>query len=138
MANDLQLADATVNAAVNAITALLNGGFLDIYDSTGTGQPANANTAITTQVNLANLTFGSPAFGNAMAGVATANAIGTDTDINATGTATWARLYKSDHTTVVCDMSISTSGADINFDSVAFQIHAQASLSALTLTLPEH
>lgn len=134
MANNLKLSDASANAGINAIAALLNNGFLDIYDGV---QPANANTAITVQVKLAGLTFGATAFANAVAGVATANAIGTDTDNDATGVATWARLWKSDHTSVVLDLSVGLSGSDINLDSVAIQIHAQTSITALTLTLPE-
>lgn len=135
MANNLQLADGSVNAALNAMAALLNSGFLKIYNGT---QPANANTALSGNTLLSTLTFGATAFANAVAGVATANAIGTDTSIAATGTATFARLFKTDGSTVVCDMSVGTSGADINLDSVALQIGAQCAISSLTLTLPEH
>jgi len=134
MANNLNLSNAAANAGLDAITALLNSGFLDIYDGS---QPANANIAIGAQVRLASLTFGATAFGASAAGVAAANAIGTDVSNDATGTATWARLWKSDHTSVVMDLSVGTSGCDINLDSVAIQVGAQTSITALTLTLPE-
>lgn len=134
MANNLKLSNAAANAGLDALLALLNSGFLDIYDGS---QPANANTAITSQVRLASLTFSATAFASSVAGVAAANAIGTDTDNDATGTAAWARLWKSDHTSVVMDLTVGTSGCDINLDSVAIQIHAQTSITALSITLPE-
>lgn len=49
-------------------------------------------------------------FGTVAAGVLTANAIGADASANNTGTATWARLLKSDGTTFVADFS---AGADV-------------------------
>src|SRR5271165_1037903 len=118
---------ASWNLALNAaIDTPLNGGFMDIYDSTGTGQPATPDVAVTTQVKLASLTLGSTAFGAASSGVKTANAITSGTGL-AVGTATWARLYKSDHTTAVLDCSVGTSGADINLNDVAITIGATVS-----------
>lgn len=128
------LADAYANAAINAAVALLNGGFLDIYDGS---QPATGNTPVAGQTKLASLGFGSPAFGAASAGVAAANAITPDSDNDASGNASWARLWKSDHTTPVCDLSVGVSGCDINLDSVAIVQHGTTSLGSLTLALPE-
>lgn len=135
MAHQTALSNAGANAALNALTALLNSGFLDIYNGT---QPATADTAVTTQTKLSTVTFGVTAFGAAVAGVATANAIGKDNSIAATGTATWARLTKSDHTTVVCDLSVSASvGSDIVVSSASFTLAGTFLLTSLTLTLPE-
>jgi len=122
-----------VNTKVDAQAALLNSGFLDIYDSTGTGQPATADTAVTTQVKLARLTFGNPAFGAGVAGVATANAITQDSSADATGTATWCRLLKSDGTAVM-DGSVGTSGCNLNLNSVAISAAAAVSVTSFTLT----
>ena len=55
---------AQANAACDAQTASLNGGYLRVYDG---AQPANTATAVTTQVKLAELRFGTPAFGAAAA-----------------------------------------------------------------------
>ena len=55
MASNLKLADAAVNAEADALSDLLDSGYLRIYDSTGTGQPATADTAVTTQRLLADL-----------------------------------------------------------------------------------
>jgi hypothetical protein len=126
-----RLSDVAVSAEIDALTALLDGGFLDIYDGI---QPATADTAITTQVLLASLGFGTPAFGAGVAGVATANAITPDSDANATGTASWYRCFKSDHTTVVTDGSVAASGANINMASVSIVQHATVSLPSFSLT----
>lgn len=126
-----KLANVAANAAADAVTALLNSGKLRIYDGT---QPATGDTAITTQNQLAELTFNATAFGAAVAGVATANAITSDTDADATGTATWFRAFKSDGTTAVYDGSVGTSGCNLNLNSAAIQQHAQVSVSSLTYT----
>ncbi len=131
MANNPQLANATANTAANAVTNLLNSGFLDIYDG---AQPATADTAITSQVKLASLTWNATAFGGAAAGVATANAITSDSDADATGTAAWFRCYASNHTTVVFDGSVGTSGCDLNLGTTSIVIHGTVSVSSFTYT----
>lgn len=131
MANNPSLANVTASASADGAMALANNGFFDIYDGT---QPANANTAITTQVRLASCTFGATAFGAAVNGVATANAIGSDTDADASGTATWFRWYKSDHTTAILDGSVGTSGADLNLTTTTIGIHGTVAITSFTYT----
>lgn len=133
MAHNPHLADAAANASANAVCALLNSGKLRVYDGT---QPASANTAITTQNLLAELTFGVTAFGAAAAGVAAANAV-TSATAPATGTAAWFRAVKSDGITVVWDGSVGTSGADLNLNSTAISSGATVAVSSLTYTQPE-
>jgi len=134
MALNPKLSDTAANAATDAVTALLNNGYLRIYDGT---QAANANTAVGAQVKLAELRFGATAFGAAAAGIATANAITSDSSADATGTATWFRALKSDGTTVVFDGSVGTSGANLNLNSVAISAGAAVSVSAFTYTQSE-
>lgn len=135
MATSAKRTNATASAACDAMAALLNNGYLRIYDSTGgTGQPATADTAIGSQVLLAELRFGATAFGAAVNGVATANAITADSDANATGTATWFRCLKSDGTTVVYDGNVNTAGGDLNLNTTSIVQHATVSVTALTLT----
>lgn len=129
-----RLSNVGANAAADAVCALANNGFLDIEDSTGTGQPATADTAITTQVRLASLPLNATACGSAVAGVATFNAITSDASADATGTATWFRVYKSDHTTVVFDGSVGTSGANLNLSSTSIVATGTVSVSSLTFT----
>jgi len=126
-----KLSNAGANAAADAACALCNNGFLDIYDGT---QPATADTAVTSQVKLAHLTFGATAFGAASAGVATANAIGSDASADATGTATWFRAYKSDGTSVVFDGSVGTSGCNLNLSSTSIVATGVVSVTSLTYT----
>ena len=134
MALNLKLSNATVNAEADAHSALLNSGYLRIYDGT---QPTNADTAIGAQVLLAELRFGATAFAAASTGVATANAITSDSSANATGTATWYRTLKSDGTTVVSDGSVGTSGANLNLNSVAITAGAAVDCTAFVFTQPK-
>ncbi len=134
MALNPKLSNTAANAAADAACALCNSGFFHILDGT---QAANANTAIGAQVTLAVLTFGATAFGAASAGVATANAIGSDASADATGTATWFRAYKSDHTTVVFDGSVGTSGANLNLLTTSIVATGVISISSFTYTQQE-
>ncbi|MCX6630917.1 MAG: hypothetical protein NTW28_25160, partial [Candidatus Solibacter sp.] len=134
MAYNTQISDAAANAAANAVAALANSGYLKFY--TGS-QPANANTALSGQTLLATLTFSATAFGNAAAGVATANAIGADTSADASGTATWFRVLKSDGTSVVFDGTVGTSGCNLNMNSNVISAGASVSGTALTYSILE-
>lgn len=132
MALTQKLANVAANAAADAVCDLLDGGFADIYDGT---QPATADTAITSQVKLASLGLNATAGGAAAAGVVTLNAITSDSSADASGTATWARLFKSDHTTVVMDMSVGTSGCNVNLNSATVTIAGTVGISAGTFTI---
>ncbi len=136
MAFNPQLTDASVNAAIAAFLAIFDSGYLRIYDG---AQPANANAAITTQVLLAELRFDSTAFGAPTAGVATANAITSDTSANATGIASWFRAFKSDGTTVVMDGTVGSSGSfDTTINSTNITSGGTVSCSNFQVTLPEN
>jgi hypothetical protein len=140
MAHDLKLSHVAASAGIDAVLALLNGGFIDIYDG---AKPANANIAVGSQVRLANLQLGTPAFAPAVAGIAVANPIGPCLDNDANGTASWARLRKSDHSTAVLDLTVGQdapggpANCDINLDNINIQIHAQTTILTLMLQLPE-
>lgn len=116
------------DAAVNAVTALLNSGFIKVY----TGSQPAADGAITGTL-LATMTFGATAFGASSSGTATANAITSGTAGN-TGTAGYFALEKSDGTTVVATGSVGTSGADLNFNSLSISSGATVSCSSFTIT----
>src|SRR3954451_20520517 len=89
---------AVRNARADAITTQAGGsGKLRIYSGT---RPATGGTATTILAELTlNATFAPAASG----GVLTLNAITGDTSADATGTATWFRILKSDGTTIVMD-----------------------------------
>lgn len=131
MALNPQRTDAVVNALVDVMAALLDSGYIRIYNGV---QAANADTAVGAQVLLAELRFGATAFGAGVAGVATANAITADSSANATGTASWVRCLKSDGVTVVYDGSVGTATADLILNSTAIVVTAAVSITSLTLT----
>ena len=131
MALNPKRSNAAVNAAADALTTLLNNGYLRIYDGT---QPATADTAVSSQTLLAELRFNATAFGAASAGVATANAFTSDASANNTGTASWFRALKSDGTTAVFDGSVGTTSADLVVNSTGISTGAEVSVSSFTYT----
>lgn len=131
MASNPKLGNAAANASADAACALLNTGYLRVYDGT---QPATADTAITSQTKLAELRFGATAFGAATAGVATANAITSDSSADATGTATWFRALKSDGTTAVFDGTCGTSSSDCILNSTAVTAGGTVAVTSFTYT----
>lgn len=132
MANNLKISSTAVNAQADALSDLLDNGYLRIYDGT---QPANANTAITTQVLLAELRFNATAAPAASSGVLTMNSITQDSSANNTGTATWFRALKSDGSTVVFDGSVGTSGSDLNLGSTSITSGASVAVTSMTFTV---
>ena len=127
---------ASWNLALNAaLDAPCNGGFIEIYDSTGTGQPTTPDVAVTTQVKLAKLALSATAFSAAASGTKTANAI-TSATVLAAGTATWFRVFKADDTTAVIDGSVGTSGADMNLNDVALTTGGTVSVTSWTVSMP--
>lgn len=133
MALNPKMADNAANAAADTVCALLNNGYLRIYNGS---QPANANTAITTQTKLAELRWSATAFAAASAGLAVANAIASDTNTVA-GTATWFRAFKSDGTTVVFDGSVGVSGCNINLNTTTITSGGVLAITNFTYTQSE-
>lgn len=88
-----------------ALDAGATPGMLKIY--TGT-IPTTPDTAIGTQVLLGELTLSKPC-GTISAGALTFAAITQDSSANATGTATWARLFDGDGVAVM-DIDVSATG----------------------------
>lgn len=135
MANNPLPYDATVEASVNAVTALLNSGYVAVYSGT---QPSLNGSLSGTQ--LATATFGDPAFADATASdgtvTATANSITSGT-IASTGTAGYHALLKSDGATVVATGSVGTSGADLNLSTLSFVESATFSVSSYEISEAE-
>lgn len=132
MALNPHVTAARRNAMLDNLAAQFNTGFLRVYDGT---QPANADTSITSQVLLAELTFNATAFGSSSAGVATANAIVSDSSANASGTASWFRCFASNGTTVLLDGSVGTGTHDLVLNSVSIASGATVAVSAFTLSM---
>lgn len=125
----LAFSSALRNARADAITTAAGGSaLLRIYDGT---RPATGGTATTLLAELAcNATFAPGASG----GVLTLNAISNDASANATGTATWFRIVKSDGTTHVMDGNVGTSGSDLNLNTTSIVSGGPVAVSSFVIT----
>lgn len=117
------------NAMLDAITTAAGGSaLLRIYDGT---RPSTGGTATTL---LAELTCNATFAGSASSGVLTLNSITQDSSANATGTATWFRIVKSDGTTFVLDGNVGTSGSDLNLTTTSIVATQPVSVTSFTIT----
>ena len=120
---------ATARSAMcDALVDLLDGG---TTDASGDIQIYTAGFASL----LAELTFSATAFGSASSGVATAAAITDDSAANNTGTAAVCRFRNRDNT-VIWEGTVSTSGADINLNTVSITVNDVVSITSMTVTMP--
>lgn len=119
------------NAQLDAVTTAVGAsGKLRIYSGT---RPANVAAAITGTL-LAELTLNATFAPAASTGVLTLNAITSDASADATGTATHFRIFQSNGTTAVVDGDVSTSGADLNLNSVSITSGGSVAVSSFTIT----
>lgn len=119
------------NNQLDEITSFIgNAAKLRIYDGT---RPATG-AAITTQTLLAELVMGTPFAPAASGGVLTANAITDDSAADNNGSATWARIVKSDGTTFCMDVAAGTSGAELILNTTNIVAGAPVQVSSLTIT----
>jgi hypothetical protein len=124
----------TRNAIVDAVVSRIgNAGRLRIYAGT---RPATVGTAITDQTLLAELTLGSPAAPAAVDGVATFSAIAQDPAADATGTATFFRIFQPNGTTAVIDGDAGTAGSDLNLNTTSIVVGGPIQITSMTLTAP--
>jgi len=84
---------------------------------------------------LATMTFSDPSYAAASSGVAQENAITDDISADATGTAAVLRVTSSTPTTEF-EGTVGTSGADLNFNSVAFVTGDTVSVTDFPATAP--
>lgn len=117
------------NAMLDAITTAAGASaLLRIYDGS---RPATGGTATTL---LAELTCNATFAPSASSGVLTLNSITQDSSANATGTATWFRIVKSDGTTHVMDGSVGTSGSDLNLTTTSITSGQPVSVASFVIT----
>lgn len=134
MANALRMSDVAVNAEANALAALAASGLIRIYDGT---QPASAEVAVSGQNLLAELTFGSPAFGASVSGVLTAEAIAMDAEAAASGDAAWFRVVQAGTGSTLWDGSVGVSGCDMNLNSITITSGLPVTISSFVHTIPK-
>jgi hypothetical protein len=130
------MALARRNEALDAIRDNFNGALMRVYSGT---RPTNADTALSGNTLLAELTLNATAFPAASGGVLTANAITGDTSADNTGTASFVRIFESDGTTPICDLSVSTVAAgtgEVQFPTLEFTAGVAVNVSSFTITYP--
>lgn len=111
------VANAVLAPVMNAIDAGSAGGTIKIYNG---AMPADADTAIGSQVLLGTLTF-SVSCGSITAKALTMATITQDSSADATGTATWARIADSAGTTVMdidCSITGGTGALQLNTTNI--------------------
>lgn len=127
-----RLSDAARNAQVNAITALLGGGTVQVRSGS---QPANVATAATGTL-LGTLTLAATAFANASGGSATANAV-TDATGAVAGTAGWFRVLNSSGTAVLDGaVGASGSGAELILSTTTITANGTIKITSWTISVP--
>lgn len=129
------ISTAARNAMCDALVDLLDAGAgaATVKGYTAT-QPAGPDTAVSGQTLLCTITCDDPAFGASSSGTATAADFTPESSATA-GTCTWMRWADSNGTAVF-DTSVSTSGADINFNTNDFAGGDQVDITAFTVTVP--
>lgn len=131
----MKISNTARSAMCDALVDLIDAGTPPGTLEVRTGSAPTNTTDADSGTLLATLTFSSTAFGAASNGVATANSITSDTNIDATGTAGHFRI-KNAAGTVIMQGTCGTSGADINWNSVSFVAGGTASISSMTVTQP--
>ncbi len=111
------------NAICSLVAGQSNNGYIRIYQGA---------------TKLAELRFGSPAFGSPTNGVVVSNAITADTSADATGVADIFRVFQSDGTTEILNGSCGdmASSAQMKMDSVSVSQNQTIALTSFTYTAP--
>lgn len=123
-------ATATRNAVADAEGDMLNSGTIQIRTN---AQTTNVDDAPSGDALLGTLGFSATAFGAPSTGVVTANAITSDTNADASGTAGHARLLTS-APAIHSDASCGQGSGDFNFDNNVIVAGGTIAVSSLTLT----
>ncbi len=142
------LSNLTARDMADEITARIDGGvsagIMRVYDDNGAGIPADADTALTTQVLLAEITLNDPSFAAAV-DAAPGGRIDLDvtpepedTSANATGVANFSRIDESGGTTIVqLTTSVTGGGGEVEINSVNIQIGGSVVVTGGSITMPE-
>jgi len=124
----LEYSNATRHAQNEGlITYAATNSQFNLYSGT---QPANANTAITTQVLLVSMPIAG-VFGTDTDGTLTLGAV-TQTNAVASGTASFFRIFKSDNS-VIMDGSVGLSSADLILNTVDIAAGQSVDITAGTI-----
>ncbi len=138
MASNLKISTAARNGACDAIVDLVDGGAGAGTIEIRTGAPPATPATADSGTLLATLTCSDPAFGAAAAGVATASAITSDTNADATGDAGHYRIKDSDSNVIWQGTAGEAADTpDMTFDNKSIVAGGTVAISAFTLTVNE-
>ena len=138
MALETKISTGSRSDACDAIVDRLDAGAGASYIEVRTGAPPTNPSDADSGTLLATCTASDPAFGNAAAGVATANSITDDSSADATGTAGHFRWKDSDGNVEI--QGTAGEAADtpnMTFDDKDIVAGGVVSISAATLTVPQ-
>ena len=129
--HEIKVSTQAASLKADAYGTALNAGLIRIYQG---AKPATANAALGGALLLGELTFANPAFGAAVAGLITANAITKDASADNTGTAQFYRLFQSDGITPMGDgtCGVTGSGSDLEMPNVAITQFGEITCTGFT------
>lgn len=138
MASNFKISAAARSAACDAIVDLVDGGAGAGYVEIRTGAPPATPATADSGTLLGTCTMSDPAFGAASTGVATAAAITSDTNADASGDAGHFRV-KDSNATVIFQGTAGNSGdtPDMTFDNKSIVAGGTIAISSMTVTVPE-
>lgn len=134
----LKISTAARNAACNGVVDLIDGGAAEGYIEFRTGAPPASPGDADSGTLLATCVFGDPAFGDAIVGVATANPITSDINVDNSGTPGHFRIKDSNGNVIMQGTVTATGGGgDCTFDNVNWVAGGTVAISSMTVTMPE-
>jgi hypothetical protein len=139
MAATPMMSMAAAEAALNAILALLDNGFINIYTGSipATAETSPSGTALSTALAFSATAFAAATDGGSGLATASANSIASDTSAANSGTAGYFRALKSDHTTVVLQGTCGTSSADMILSSTSITAGQTIAITSYIVNLPD-
>lgn len=142
MATDTIITTAAAADMLDALTALMDGGTVQIRSGT---KPADPSTAPGDGTLLASITLNNPAFGAAAADSPATRAVAaaddspalSDATADATGTASWFRVLNSASPQVaVMDGTVGTSDADMIVNTTSLVSGSPFSITSWEIRMP--
>lgn len=133
MTTSVSVATATRNAQADALARNLDAGSIKIYSGT---VPADADTNPSGNTILASLPLQPTSAPAASSGTLTFDTTGlTDSNIDASGVASFFRGFQSDGTTVVMQGQVGTSGYALNLADVNLVATGTVTITSFTHTV---
>ena len=139
MAANPMISMAAAQAMVNALGALLNSGVIKVYSGAmpATTETSASGTLLSSGCTLSATAFGASTDSGTGFAVAPANAIATDTNCAAGGTAGYFRGYATGGTTCVVQGTVGTASADMILSSTTITMGGTLAISSWVINMPD-